>query len=373
MHGDCFAYSDGRCLEAPNTSRVDAAPDGRLEVGLVSGIVHALLLVVLAGDLSHVLLLDQQLRQELLSSMEKCLQDKTNFEIISTPQGACIAELWLTMARLRGGPPFASPPSASPPAVAGALDYWGADRLASVQMACSRDVHAVPPTVDAGACCFAVLERLEKIEAVLTATIGKEEIKENVSLLTELVPKRSRQGSPRGEIGSCSSSRPRPSLWHPAASPGVGARGFLCNLRNKGFYGLRGSVVSMEETRACVRIDETGMLATILRANLVFDANFPECVQMPLARGPLGPPGLLLELIFFASHPGLPPVAAVRGSVGPPLSQGFGALPTTQVAGGFAEPPTFDDTVSASAPATSSFERPTASSVISEVPGPPMR
>ena len=261
----------------------------------MEGIVHALLLMVLAGEPSRFLSLDPQMQLELLRAMDTCLQDITNIEIISLPQGACLAELSLTMARLRAGPCLVErDPRARVPAFS---------NLAAAER---RALPSLPPSVDSSACCSAVLERLEKMDAVLTTTICKAAaaIKENVLLLTELVPKRSRQSAPSGEIGSSSSSRWRPGIRSPVVPPGVGARGFLCNMKTKGLYGLRGAIVSVDEKRAGVRIDETGKLVPILRANVVYDTDYPVCLQKPFARGPPGLPGYLQELVFFASHPG---------------------------------------------------------------------
>ena len=39
-----------------------------------------------------------------------------------------------------------------------------------------------------------------------------------------------------------------------AGRPGLGARGFLCNMRTKGFYGVRAQIRSMDSQRAAVRI-----------------------------------------------------------------------------------------------------------------------
>ena len=194
-------------------------------------------------------------------------------------------------------------------------------------------------------------------------------------MLTELLPKRSRQRSPRGEIGSRSTTRWRPRLWHPALPPGIGARGFLCNLKTKGLYGLRGAIVSVEATRAGVRIDETGKLVSILRANLVFDADYPECLQKSDASGPTGLPGFLHELIFFASHPGGSLVAAARGSAEPPhylrIDVTNPDCSLTHAESGSAELPNYHNALTSCSPDTGSLELPHASLAPSETRGPP--
>ena len=170
-----------------------------------------------------------------------------------------------------------------------------------------------PPLLAPGDISPAVLDRFARMEvdfatAIRTAIAALEE----KSLTRSEVPLS--LCGPRSPRGPCAPLGGALTLTLAAAPrPGLGARGFLCNMRTKGFYGLRGEVVSVESQRAGVIINETGKLVFVLLTNLVFGHGFPEPLLLPAACSPHGPPGLLQDLTFFAFHPAGTAAAASGG------------------------------------------------------------
>ena len=74
----------------------------------MSEIVAALLTIIIADELSPVLLLNEKLRCELQSAMDARRVDQANFELLYRSQAASVEELQQSLARLRGGPPSSS-------------------------------------------------------------------------------------------------------------------------------------------------------------------------------------------------------------------------------------------------------------------------
>ena len=242
--------------------------------------------IVFAGAHSPAPLLHQQLRDELLDAVDARLLEFPAFEVLCLSQVGVIDELVHTMARLRGGLP-----SQAPAAAASSTDE--------------------------------VLDQRGRFEAVFAMSFG--------SALGSLVAKAQlpaqhkqtelARPSETGlqDLSNCDTCCLPQGGCLP---PGIGARGFLCNIKLKGLYGLRGVVASVDGTRAGVRIDETGKLVSIPRANLVYDADYPACRLKSFASGPPGLPGFLQELVFVVSHPGGLRIRAAPRSCAPTWSSG---------------------------------------------------
>lgn len=326
--------------------RISVVLDDLREVDSLTDVVHAVLAIVVAGDLAPVV----ELNQILQGALDACLHDKPEFETLSTAHGDVLNMTMQTMTRLRGGRPFVlrgpaflprvaaedtlggcpldhkdhmrNPHRSSPSPLAGrplgqAPEHEDAPETASAPIALTTTTdHDVllPPLAAPGDICPAVLERLGRMEADFATAIRLAIATLEEKSLTRSEASLSLCGPP--SRGPCAPLGGAPTVALAAVPrPGLGASGFLCNMRTKGFFGLRGVVVSSDSQRAGVRIDETGHVVFVLLSHLVFGHRFlPEPLPHPAGYSPIGPPDLLQDLTFVAFHANGTSATASSGS-----------------------------------------------------------